>query len=95
MGHIDSGKTSICRSLTTIASTASLDKNPQSQVKGITMDIGFSCFIVKLFDKDLLKKFRKEFVQFTLVDCPGHASFMKSVIAGASIIDLMLLVIDV
>ena len=33
-------------------------------------------------------------IQFTLVDCPGHASLMKTVIGGASIIDLMILVVD-
>lgn len=30
----------------------------------------------------------------SLVDCPGHASLMKTVIGGASIIDLMILVVD-
>ena len=35
-----------------------------------------------------------EHIQFTLVDCPGHASLMKTVIGGASIIDLMVLVVD-
>lgn len=28
LGHIDSGKTSLCKSLSTIASTAGFDKNP-------------------------------------------------------------------
>ena len=28
LGHIDSGKTSLCKSLSTVASTASFDKNP-------------------------------------------------------------------
>jgi hypothetical protein len=51
MGHIDSGKTTICSSLTSIASTASLDKNPQSKEKGITMDLGFSSFTAQT-DKD-------------------------------------------
>ena len=121
MGHIDSGKTSITKLLTTIASTASLDKNPQSQEKGITIDIGFSSFTIKnpkieeeqnseeekineeeknnlkenLEEKKISEETLKKYLQFTLVDCPGHASFMKSVIAGASIIDLMILVIDI
>ncbi len=34
-------------------------------------------------------------LQFTLVDCPGHASLIRTVLGGAQIIDLMLLVIDV
>jgi len=29
------------------------------------------------------------------VDCPGHASLIKTIISGASIIDLMFLVIDI
>ena len=34
-------------------------------------------------------------VQFTLVDCPGHASLIRTIIGGAQIIDMMVLVIDV
>lgn len=51
MGHIDSGKTSLTKILTEIASTASLDKHPQSQEKGITMDLGFSAFTVELLEE--------------------------------------------
>lgn len=34
-------------------------------------------------------------MQFTLVDCPGHGSLLKTVIGGAQIIDIMLLVVDI
>ena len=34
-------------------------------------------------------------VRFTLVDCPGHGSLIKTVIGGACIIDMMILVIDI
>uniref|UniRef100_A0A2I2Y486 Eukaryotic elongation factor, selenocysteine-tRNA specific n=1 Tax=Gorilla gorilla gorilla TaxID=9595 RepID=A0A2I2Y486_GORGO len=34
-------------------------------------------------------------LQVTLVDCPGHASLIRTIIGGAQIIDLMMLVIDV
>ena len=34
-------------------------------------------------------------LQITLVDCPGHASLIRTIIGGAQIIDMMLLVIDV
>lgn len=96
MGHIDSGKTSVCRVISKIVSTASLDKNPQSQARGITIDIGFSSFTVEL-NTSLAEHLGllKRYIQFTLVDCPGHATFMKSVIAGSNIIDLMMLVVDV
>jgi len=36
-----------------------------------------------------------DLVQFTLVDCPGHASLIRTIIGGAQIIDMMILVIDV
>ncbi|MHA1476089.1 MAG: GTP-binding protein, partial [Promethearchaeota archaeon] len=44
LGHIDSGKTAIAKSLTEIASTAGLDKHPQAQRRGITIDMGFTFF---------------------------------------------------
>ena len=34
-------------------------------------------------------------LQVTLVDCPGHASLISTIIGGAQIIDMMLLVIDI
>merc|ERR1711965_1145257 len=33
-------------------------------------------------------------MQVTLVDCPGHASLIRTIIGGAQIIDLMMLVVD-
>ena len=35
-----------------------------------------------------------EQLQFTLVDCPGHASLIRTIIGGVQIIDMMILVID-
>ncbi|XP_003741247.1 selenocysteine-specific elongation factor [Galendromus occidentalis] len=86
LGHVDSGKTSLCRALSHKGSTAAFDKNPQSQRRGITLDLGFSTFSHSGPHGE---------TQYTLVDCPGHASLVKTVIGGAQIIDVMLLVIDV
>jgi selenocysteine-specific elongation factor len=98
LGHIDSGKTSLCKAMSTMASTAGFDKSPQSKERGITLDLGFSAFIVPvpewLREKEPTKLKDIDHIQFTLVDCPGHASLMKTVIGGASIIDLMILVVD-
>ena len=44
LGHVDSGKTSLVKALSTVLSTASLDKSPQSQERGMTQDLGFSAF---------------------------------------------------
>jgi translation elongation factor EF-Tu-like GTPase len=46
LGHVDSGKTSIVAALSEVLSVAALDKHPQSQERGITLDIGLSAFRV-------------------------------------------------
>jgi hypothetical protein len=92
MGHVDSGKTSLARALSTTISTAALvsstrpslrllckifssqvflpcsqDKNPQSQERGITLDLGFSSFIVPL--PEHLKDAPYDDLQFTVRPC--------------------------
>ncbi|KAM9361841.1 selenocysteine-specific elongation factor [Symphorus nematophorus] len=97
LGHVDSGKTSLARALSSTASTAAFDKNPQSRERGITLDLGFSSFTVDLPDhlRDSGGQQQYDNLQFTLVDCPGHASLIRTIIGGAQIIDLMMLVVDV
>ena len=68
LGHVDSGKTTLSRCLSQLGSTAAFDKNPQSKARGITLDLGFSSFVV---DSKVEGKGK---VRFTLVDCPGHGS---------------------
>ena len=108
-----SGKTTLAKSLSTIASTAAFDKNPQSKERGITLDLGFSSFQVDS-PSHISEKYEK--IQYTLVDCPGHgehkkyinkalknfiflyvfsASLIRTIIGGAQIIDLMILVVDI
>jgi len=90
LGHVDSGKTSLAKVLSTVASTAAFDKHPQSKERGITLDLGFSSFSVPA-----PASLGVELLQFTLVDCPGHASLIRTIIGGAQIIDQMLLVVDI
>ena len=82
LGHIDSGKTSLARALSSVASTASFDKNPQSQERGITIDLGFSSFSVPAPARLQEQAPQLKTVQFTLVDCPGHASLIRTIIGG-------------
>ena len=93
LGHIDSGKTSIARALSTTLSTCALDKHPQSAERGITLDIGFSSFTAPVPARLAGAPF--DAVQVTLVDCPGHASLIRTIMGSTQIIELMLLVIDV
>ena len=79
LGHVDSGKTSLSKALSSVASTAAFDKNPQSKERGITLDLGFSSFFVDVPDHLATNKQYQQ-LQFTLVDCPGHASLIKTII---------------
>ncbi len=81
-GHIDSGKTRIAAVLSEIISTAGIDAHPQSKERGITIDLGFTSFII---DKYLV----------TLVDGPGHADLIKISASSVEIIDCAILVIDI
>lgn len=70
----------LARALSTISSTAAFDKNPQSQERGITLDLGFSSFSMPI-PSHIPSTGHKD-IQFTLVDCPGHASLIKTIIGG-------------
>ena len=94
LGHVDSGKTSLVKAISTVASTACFDKSPESKERGITLDLGFSSLTCTEPPAHITSAgFDK--LQLTLVDCPGHASLIRTIIGGAQIIDMMLLVIDV
>ncbi len=80
MGHIDHGKTALAEVLSEKVSTAGLDAHPQSKKRGITIDLGFTMFT-------------QDDRVITLVDSPGHADLIRSVVAGAGIIDGAILVV--
>ncbi|HMS08789.1 MAG TPA: GTP-binding protein, partial [Pyrinomonadaceae bacterium] len=56
------------------------DRLPEEKQRGITIDIGFA-------------ELELEGTHFGFVDVPGHERFVKNMLAGASGIDLVLLVI--
>ncbi len=77
-GHIDHGKTWLVRALT----GKDTDRLPEEQARGISIDLGYAPL-------DLPDGRR-----LSLVDVPGHERFVRTMIAGATGIDLFLLVID-
>ena len=58
-----------------------------------TQDLGFSAFLLPIPPRLAAAEYQA--LQYTLVDCPGHASLIRTIIGGAQIIDMMLLVMDV
>jgi len=81
-GHIDSGKTAVAAVLSEYISTAGIDAHPQSKERGITIDLGFTSFVLEKY-------------LITLVDGPGHADLIKISASSVEIIDCALIVIDV
>ncbi|MFP3910769.1 MAG: selenocysteine-specific translation elongation factor [Desulfobacteraceae bacterium] len=76
-GHIDHGKTSLIRALTGIDT----DRLKEEKERGITIELGFAH--LELPGGKLLG----------IVDVPGHEKFVKNMVAGATGIDLVALVI--
>src|SRR5207253_10773473 len=77
-GHIDHGKTWLVRALT----GKDTDRLPEEQRRGISIDLGYAP--LELPDGR----------RVSLVDVPGHERFVRNMVAGATGIDLFLLVID-
>lgn len=82
LGHIDSGKTSLAKVLSTISSTAAFDCSPQCKERGITLDLGFSAALLDTPQHLKLINPAIDKIQLTFVDCPGHASLIKTIIGG-------------
>jgi selenocysteine-specific elongation factor len=76
-GHIDHGKTSLIKALTGIDT----DRLKEEKLRGITIELGFAWL-------DLPNGQR-----LGIVDVPGHEKFVKNMVAGASGIDLVALII--
>ncbi len=77
-GHIDHGKTTLVEALT----GKNTDRLPQERERGISIDLGYAP--LELPDG----------TQLSVVDVPGHERFVRTMVAGATGIDLFLLVID-
>jgi len=77
-GHIDHGKSSLVRALT----GTDPDRLKEEKERGITIDLGFAH--APLSD-DVVASF---------IDVPGHEKFVRNMLAGASGIDAVLLVVD-
>ena len=61
-----------------VTSTASMDKSRESQERGITLDLGFSSFSTDA--PEHIQSAGYDAIQWCLVDCPGHASLIRTVI---------------
>lgn len=76
-GHIDHGKTALIQALTGVAG----DRRREEQARGITIDLGY---VYADLGEGGLTGF---------IDVPGHERFVHNMLAGASGLDLALLVV--
>ncbi len=76
-GHIDHGKTALVQALTGVDT----DRLPEEKARGITIDLGFA------------ELQGSEGLQVGVVDVPGHEDFVRTMVAGATGMDLALMVI--
>lgn len=76
-GHIDHGKSTLVLALT----GTDPDRLKEEKARGITIDLGFAHLALD------------EEVEVGFVDVPGHERFVKNMLAGASGIDLVMLVV--
>jgi len=76
-GHVDHGKTSLVRALTGVDT----DRLKEEKARGISIDLGFA--YLPASDGSVLG----------FIDVPGHEKFVHNMLAGATGIDFVLLVI--
>ena len=76
-GHIDHGKTALVRALTGVDT----DRLPEEKRRGITIALGFAPLDLPGLGT------------VGVVDVPGHEAFVRTMLAGASGIDVALVVV--
>jgi selenocysteine-specific elongation factor len=76
-GHIDHGKTSLIKAVTGIDT----DRLKEEKLRGITIELGFASMDLPGGQ------------HLGIVDVPGHEKFVKHMVAGATGIDIVALVI--
>jgi selenocysteine-specific elongation factor len=74
-GHVDHGKTSLVEALT----GTNCDRLPEEKARGITLELGFAAWNVS------------PRLGASVVDVPGHEKFVRTMVAGATGIDVVLL----
>jgi selenocysteine-specific elongation factor len=76
-GHIDHGKTTLVRALTGVDT----DRLPEERRRGMTIELGYAPLV--------LPSGRR----LSVIDVPGHEKLVRTMVAGATGIDLFLIVV--
>src|SRR5690348_7524912 len=76
-GHIDHGKTALIRALTGV----NTDRLPEERARGVSIELGYAALS--------LPSGRR----LSVIDVPGHERFVRTMVAGATGIDLYLMTV--
>src|SRR4051812_34155507 len=76
-GHVDHGKTTLVHALTGV----DCDRLPEEKARGITIELGFARWDIS------------DALSASVVDVPGHERFVRTMVAGATGIDVVVLVV--
>jgi selenocysteine-specific elongation factor len=76
-GHIDHGKTALVAALTGVDT----DRLPAEKTRGISIELGYAPLLLP------------SGLRLSVVDVPGHERFVRTMVAGATGIDLYLMVV--
>src|SRR4051812_9278187 len=80
LGHVDHGKTTLTSAITYVSAREGkakfskyeeIDKAPEEKARGITISIAHT-------------EFETDTRHYALIDCPGHADYVKNMITGAA-----------
>lgn len=82
-GHIDHGKSSLVKALT----GTDPDRLPEEKARGMTIELGFAHLTLPAEDGS------GDELSAGVVDVPGHADFVKHMVAGVGALDLALFVV--
>jgi elongation factor Tu len=90
IGHVDHGKTTLTSAITKVMAAAyggrgkslsEIDSAPEERTRGITINLAHV-------------EYESEGRHYAHIDCPGHADYVKNMIAGASQMDGAILLVD-
>lgn len=82
-GHIDHGKSSLIEALT----GTDPDRLPEEKARGMTIELGFAQLSMTATDGS------GDTLALGVVDVPGHADFVKNMVAGVGAVDLALFIV--
>src|SRR3954469_7768781 len=90
IGHVDHGKTTLTAALTQVMARRNgghalafdqIDSAPEEKLRGVTINLAHV-------------EYASATRRYAHVDCPGHADYVKNMIAGASQMDGAILLVD-